>query len=246
MTQMTLTAVGLGPGDPELLTIKGMRTLQQANVVFAPFNVKTGESVAIGIAEPWLNRDQQQIVPLELEMVRYAGKLTDVWAATANQIVTAMQTYAQVHRVDSVNAVYLILGDPSLYGTFTYIAAQLTESDVAVSVIPGVMSFAAGAAVAQFPLAVMDERVAIVPASYEDKRETLRQTLAEFDVVILMKVGRVLPEVLDVLADLNLLVNSIYVEKVGMADERAIVGLTDIPRERGPYFSLVIVRKPNV
>lgn len=246
MTQLNLTAVGIGPGDPDLITVKGMRTIQEADIVFAPLNAKTGESTAISIAEMWLDRNRQQVIALKLEMVRYAGKLTEVWAATANQILNAMKTYADEHNADAVNAVYLILGDPSLYGTFTYIAAQIADSDVSVSIVPGVMSFAAGAATAQFPLAVMDERVAVLPASYEADSTKLRETLAAFDVVILMKVGRVLPQILDMLAELNLLPNSLYVEKVGMADERVIVGLADLPREPAPYFSLVIVRKSNV
>jgi precorrin-2/cobalt-factor-2 C20-methyltransferase len=245
MTQLKLTAVGLGPGDPDLITVKGMQAVQAADVVFAPLNEKTGESTAITIAKPWLNREQQLVVPLALEMVRYAGTLTDVWAATANQMHDAMQTHATGHDLEAVSAVYLILGDPSLYGTFTYIAAQMTviHPDVALTVIPGVTSFAAGAAAAGHPLAVMDERLAILPASYEVEGNKLQQTLTEFDVVILMKVGRVLPQVLDALESLNLLASSTYVEKVGMTGERIIHDLRQLPRESAPYFSLIIVRK---
>jgi precorrin-2/cobalt-factor-2 C20-methyltransferase len=136
MTTMTktsfLTAVGLGPGDPEWITVKAVRSIEQAQVVFAPRSRDGDASLALRIAEPWL-RPEQRIVELALPMTRDPDLLTPAWEAAADQIAAALQPGAQ--------GVYLLLGDPLLYGTFTYLWSELAQRHphVQVSVVPGVL-----------------------------------------------------------------------------------------------------------
>jgi len=237
---MQLTVVGLGPGDPELVTIKGQRAIAAADVVFAPRSRPDEESRALRIARPWLDEQRQQVVPLTLPMVRDAARAAETYRSVAEQIGTHLAQHG-----DDVRAAYLLLGDPLLYGTFTYIWAELDTRvpALAVDFIPGITSFAAAAArVGWLPLSMHDEQVAIVPASDQTDAEALRPLFARFATVIIMKVGRVLPQVIAALDELNLLERAIYAEHVGMPEERIVREVGSLREYQGPYLSLLIVR----
>ena len=164
MENTILTAVGLGPGDPELITLKGLRAIQQADFIFVPRSQDGEKSLALRIAQEWIDHDRQQIVELLLPMTRNADQLVPAWQGAAQQIAEQMQA---VTGTKTVKGVYLLLGDPLLYGTFTYIWAALAEShpEITIEIIPGVTSFAASAAQGQFVLVSTSECVAILPAS---------------------------------------------------------------------------------
>ena len=238
-----LTAVGVGPGDPELITVKGMNAIQAADLIFVPRSQNGEQSLALRIAEIWLDREQQQVVELLLPMTRDADRLLPAWQAAAGQIARAFAA----HPKPSAQGVYLLLGDPLLYGTFTYIWGQLAQQypHIAIEIVPGVTSFAAGAAQAQFILGETSDRVAILPASYETDETRLRRLLSDFDTVILMKVGRVLPQILAELEEMNLLETSLYAERVGMPEELIAKGpeLRSLQNQRRPYLSLLIVQQ---
>jgi precorrin-2/cobalt-factor-2 C20-methyltransferase len=236
---MRLTVVGLGPGDPELVTIKGWRAIEAADVVFAPRSRADEESRALRIARPWLDEPRQQVVPLTLPMVRDAERAAETYRAVAEEIGASL-----AGRGDDVRGVYLLLGDPLLYGTFTYIWGELDQHYPALTVewIPGITSFAAAAARVGLPLSMHDERVAIVPASDQTDAEALRPLFARFETVIVMKVGRVLPQVVAALDVLNLLERAIYAEHVGMPEERIVREVGSLREYQGPYLSLLIVR----
>ncbi|GAP63899.1 precorrin-2/cobalt-factor-2 C20-methyltransferase [Ardenticatena maritima] len=233
----TLTAVGVGPGDPELLTVKAVRVLDHADVVFVPRSRDGEESLALRIARPWLRADQR-IVELPLPMTRDMDALRAAWRTAADTIAATLG--------DGAGA-YILLGDPLLYGTFIYIAAALRERHphIALRVVPGVPSFSAAAARAFFPLATTNNRVAILPASYETDAAALRRLLADFDTVILLKVGPVLPRIVAALREAGLLAHTIYAERVGMPEERIIHDITALPDAPAPYLSLLIVRRPE-
>ena len=237
-----LTAVGVGPGDPEWITVKGMRALQAAHVVFAPRSNNGPESVALRIARPWLRPDQT-IVELPLPMTRDARTLAVAWRQTAERIAATLEEVAV--RQGSAQGVYVVLGDPLFYGTFTYIWQELAQRhpEIGVDVVPGVTSFAAAAARAGLPLATTSDRVAILPATYETDQDRLAQLLREFDTVVLMKVGRVWPRVRHILADLGLEHHTLYAEHVGMEGERLLRGDALLNEDASPYLSLLIVRR---
>jgi precorrin-2/cobalt-factor-2 C20-methyltransferase len=234
---MRLTAIGLGPGDPELVTVKGLRAIQAADAVFVPRSRDGETSLALRIAEPWIDRGRQRIVELPLPMTRNADELMPAWAAAAEVIVTTLGP--------AERGVYLLLGDPLLYGTFTYIWRALTSraAEISIEIIPGVTSFAAAAAATQTVLSTTDEHVAIIPASRATTIEKLRRLLAECDTLIVIKVGSVLPQVLAALDELGLLDTTIYAERVGMPEQRIVRDVRALQGQPQPYLSLLIVRR---
>jgi precorrin-2/cobalt-factor-2 C20-methyltransferase len=239
-----LTAVGVGPGDPELITVKGLRAIQAAHLIFVPRSQDGEQSLALRIARAWIDAERQQIIELSLPMTRNADRLLTAWQAAAGQIA---HSFAGMPAEQPSQGVYLLLGDPLLYGTFTYIWTELREQHphIEIEIVPGVTSFAAGAARAQFVLSTTSDRVAILPATYETDSSQLRQLLSDFDTIILMKVGRVLPQILAALAEMNLLESTLYAERVGMPEERIVRGseLHALRKQPRPYLSLLIVGK---
>jgi precorrin-2/cobalt-factor-2 C20-methyltransferase len=243
-TSYKLIAVGLGPGDPELVTIKGLRAIQAARLIFVPRSKSGEQSLALRIARPWLTA-AQQIIELPLPMTRDTDALVPAWQATADQIA---QTFAVFE--EEVSGVYLLLGDPLLYGTFIYIWHQLQNRHphLAIEIIPGITSFAAAAAAGQMTLSTTSDRVAILPASYETNTDQLRQLLATYETLILLKVGPVLPQILTALEEMNLLESALYAERVGMPEERIVQGLDirTLHNQRRPYLSLLIVKRSKI
>lgn len=241
-----LTAVGVGPGDPELITLKGLRAIQAADLIFVPRSLDGQQSLALRIALAWIDTERQQVIELSLPMTRNADRLLTAWQAAAGQIA---HSFAGMPAGQPGRGVYLLLGDPLLYGTFTYIWAELRQQHphIEIEIVPGVTSFAAGAARAQFVLSTTSDRVAILPATYETDSGQLRQLLSDFDTVILMKVGRILPQILAALGEMDLLDSTLYAERVGMPEERIVRGseLNELGKQPRPYLSLLIVRKGN-
>lgn len=244
MNRFKVIAVGVGPGDPELITVKGLQAIQRARLIFVPRSQDGEQSLALRIARQWIDPERQQIVELGLPMTRDADRLAPAWQAAADQIAASM---AAVEAGTPIEGVYLLLGDPLLYGTFTYIWAALAEAHpaIAIEIVPGVTSFAASAAKGRFVLSRTSDRVAILPASYETDSDALRRLLADFDTVILMKVGPVLPQILAALEEMDLLESALYAERVGMPEEQMAQGpeLKALKNQRRPYLSLLIVKR---
>ncbi len=255
--QRHITAVGVGPGDPDLMTLKGLRAIDSADIIFVPRKRDGEDSLSLQIARPWIDETRQQIVELTLPMVRHSEQTQEAYRVAAAQIHEHLQAHGQNTPRD-VHGVYLILGDPLLYGTFIYIWQELQQNypDIKVSVVPGVTSFAAAAAVAHIPMAAGREQVAIVPADY-DTIDQLCELFSQFDTVVLLKVGKVLPQLLTALDNLGVLESTTYIEHVGMEEERVLAlggyshetqltrdavvkWLSTTPR---PYLALLIVRR---
>ncbi|MCC6177732.1 MAG: precorrin-2 C(20)-methyltransferase [Chloroflexi bacterium] len=228
----SLTGVGVGPGDPELLTLKALRAIQAADVVFAPVRRAGESSLALEIAGQYLDRTRQQVVVLPFPET--AGD--EAWDPAARQIVETVGR--------DRSGVFLVEGDPLLFGSFAHVAACLARAApwLRVRVVPGVSSVVAAAAAAGVALADHGERIAILPATYH--LDDLERTLRAFECVVLLKVARVLPEVLRLLARLEVLDDTTYVRRCGRPEQAVIHDvrtlLADPPRD---YFSLLIVRR---
>lgn len=233
-----LTVVGLGPGDPELVTIKGVRAIEAADIIFVPRSADEADSVALAIARPWLNA-RQAVAPVTTPMTRDRAALQAAWQAIAAEIGGRL--------ANGGRGAYLILGDPLLYGTFTYVAEILAADYPAIELefVPGITSFAAGAAKTQTPLGMTSDRLAVIPASRETDLASLRRLLADFATLVLMKAGPVFPQIMAALDELGLVEQAVYVERIGLSDERIVTGaaLRALPRTRQPYLSLLIVRR---
>lgn len=245
-TTIRLTTVGLGPGDPELVTIKGMRAIEAADLIFAPRSRVDEDSRALRIARPWIDSTRQQVALVTLPMHRDPVHAAAAYRGVAEEIGARLTELAA--RQGTARGVYLLLGDPLLYGTFTSIQAELGARYPAVEVefLPGVTSFAAVAARAGLPLSVGDDRVAIVPALDKTNADDLRELCARFETVILMKVGRALPRLITALEELDLIGGALYAEYIGMPEERVVPDVSTLRDYEAPYLSLLIVRRGKV
>jgi len=228
----TLYGIGVGPGDPELITLKALKRLQSAAVIAFPAGLQGRPGVAEQIIEPWLC-DRQTRIPLSFPYVLDAQTLETAWQQAAATIWPYLQT---------TDVVFACEGDVSFYGTFTYLAQYLRQQhpEVSIKAIAGVSSPMAAAAALGIPLTCQAERLAVLPALYSLK--DLEETLGWAEVVVLMKVSRVYSQVWQILAQHQLLDQSYVVENATRANQKRYIGLKDHPDLALPYFSLLIVQ----
>ncbi|CAN5705062.1 precorrin-2 C(20)-methyltransferase [soil metagenome] len=235
--QVRLAVVGVGPGDPELITLKGLRRIQAAQTIFVPRSRDSQQSIAHQIANEYLDLARQRIVELPLVMATDPAYMLEAWEAAATLMAQTLPATGE--------AVYLVLGDPSLYGTFTYLATalQTQRPDLLIEIIPGVNSYSAAAAAAGLPLAIGNERVAILPAVYEEDVAAVVALLDQFDTLILLKAGSALPRLKAALLATHRTDQILVAERVGFANQRLWHGLEALPDTALTYFSLAIVKK---
>lgn len=239
----TLYVVGVGPGDPELMTLKAVRILERCKVWLAPVAKKDGESTALGIAEGVVDRKDKEIITHHFPMKKIRmGQIPDpevkkAWDAAAVQIVGHLQAGRDV--------AFPTLGDPAIYSTGFYVCETLfaLAPDLPVEIIPGVSAIGASAAAAGQPLCLGDDRLVVIPATFENGR--LRETLEQFDSVVLMKVHRVMDRLVPLLGEMNLLDKAVLVERTSQNGQRIRRDLTTAlqPENEPHYFSTIIVRK---
>ena len=237
MTQPTvqgkLYGVGLGPGDPELLTIKAVRVIRDADVLVVPVARHDGESYALDLAAPYL-RPEQRVERLLFPMVR------DVAARVAHRQAAARAVLE--HLAAGRDVAFLTEGDPTIHSTFLYVLAEMPEG-VAVEIMPGVSAITAAAAQAGIPLVNGEQRLAVLPAAFEEDEASLRTILRTFDTVVLLKAYRMLPRLLPLLDELGLTERAVWVERAThragrvVRDVRALREASDLH-----YLSLLIVR----
>ncbi len=230
-----LYIIGVGPGDPELMTIKAGRLLSQLPVVFVPQRDESSPSYARGIIDGLDRKPEQEIIGLLFPMVRDIKKLTACWEL-------AVKTMWQ-HLKQGQDCAFVNEGDPFLYGTAIHILETLrtTRPEVEITVVPGVSSINASAAQAMVPLAINDERIAILSGHCEDS--VIVETLKNFDTVIFLKVNSVFGRLLDTLERLKLTEKCVYISKGTTEEEKIIRDIRQLKGQKLDYLSLLIVRK---
>lgn len=229
-----LYGIGVGPGDPDLMTLKGARTLERCRHVFVPKARSENGSIALAIAERYL-RPGCRVCELVFPMSADRGELSRHWTEAARSVADVI--------VGGEDACFLTLGDPLLYSTYIYLVRSLREQvpDLDVITIPGITAFSAAAALAEFPIGEGRERVVIVPAS--DDFDAIGEALAAGGTVILMKVGRRLAAVLDLIEQAGFLDRAVYVERAGLEGQRVEVNLRKLRQQKqeADYLSILLV-----
>ncbi|KIH76337.1 precorrin-2 C20-methyltransferase /cobalt-factor II C20-methyltransferase [Geoalkalibacter ferrihydriticus] len=235
MSLQVLAIVGVGPGDPELVTLKAARLIQEADVVIAPLGDRSDASIAEGIIAGLVDAPRQQVIRQVYPMSKNPADMQEFWRDAARQAAHLVRSGKKV--------VFITLGDPLLYSTALYLARQLRDEapEIGVEFVSGVSSINAAAARAGLPLALADERLAVLPATFEGDK--LRRALEDFDTVVLMKVHRVFERVRALLTEMGLLESAVYLRRIGLADERIFTDLRQVTEEDLNYLSLIIVRK---
>ena len=222
----TLHGVGLGPGAPDLLTLRAARLIEGAAVVAYPA-LAGGDSLARSIAA--------DLIPATAHEIRIDVPMTRA-RAPAQAAYDDGAAHIADHLAAGRDVVALCEGDPLFYGSFMYLMARLRDR-FRVVVTPGVTSFTACAAAAALPLAARDETMTILPGTLPD--DALRARLRDADTVAIMKVGRHLPRLRALLAAEGL--DATYVERATTGAER-VLPLAEAPDD-APYFSMILAAK---
>ena len=224
-----LWGLGVGPGDPELVTLKALRLLRAAPVVAYPAP-QGGASFARSIVARWLSPAQREIViAVPMESARFPAQAA--YDEAASRIAVELEAGRDV--------AVLCQGDPFFYGSFMYLFDRLAER-FPVAVVPGVSSLAACAAASRWPLASRMDTLAVLPASLSE--QILLCRLAETDAVAIIKLGRHFAKVRAVLERLGLAQGARYVEHASLADER-VLPLDQVDPATVPYFSMILLHR---
>ena len=221
--------LGVGPGDPELITLRALRLLRAAAVVAYPAPAD-GASFARGIVARWLSPSQREIairVPMAAE--RFPAEA--IYDGAADAIATALD------RGDDVAV--LCQGDPFFYGSFMYLFARLAAR-YAVTVVPGVSSLTACAAAAAWPLVAREAALLVLPAPLPDDELLRRMSAAE--TVAFIKVGRHFARLRALLERLGLAGEARYVEHASLTSER-VLPLDAVDPAAVPYFSMILLHR---
>jgi precorrin-2/cobalt-factor-2 C20-methyltransferase len=226
--------IGVGPGDPELLTVKAASILASCSHLFVPKATADGDSVALDIARRYVRHDAQQhelVFPMTSDPV----KLAERWKESAQSVAAVLETGA--------DACFLTLGDPLVYSTYIYLLRALNQRlpGLEAITVPGITSFCAGAALTNFPLGEGKTPVTIVPTA--DDLAPVRRALDAGGTVVLMKIGKRLPDIVALLRDANLLEHAVLIARAGLDGQRIVLDLRNLPPDEPEigYLSVILV-----
>ncbi len=223
-----LYGIGLGPGDPELLTLKAARLIGAAKVVAYPA-LEGAASFARSIAAGLIPDGVREIV-IEVPMTTAREPAQAAYDGAAARIAAELE--------EGHDVACLCEGDPFFYGSFMYLFARLSDR-FEIEVVPGVTSITACAARAGMPLAARNERLTVLPGPLPEPE--LRARIEGAESVAILKVGRHLPKIRAVIDGLGLTARAAYVERATLPDE-VVCPLAEAP-EAAPYFSMILLTK---
>jgi precorrin-2/cobalt-factor-2 C20-methyltransferase len=230
----TLYGLGVGPGDPELITVKAFRRLKESPVIAYPKKQRGSKSYAHKIIDVYFQPDEKEMLGLVFPMTKDPEILDRKWSETVELVWEKVQ--------EGKDVAFVTEGDPLLYSTFIHMMRLMQERhpEVPIEVVPGISSFNGAASRLGIALADGDDHIAIVPA--RDDYETMKKVIQENDCVIFIKVAKVIDVMLHVLRDLDLLHKASVVTKV-TSDEEIIWNAAELDGAELEYLTLMVVRK---
>jgi precorrin-2/cobalt-factor-2 C20-methyltransferase len=236
MNYGTLYGVGVGPGAPDLLTLRAIKVLRQVDVVVLPRSSPHGQSTAWGIVKSFVRKPPHQehvflTFPMSREPARHVAAWENAFARLGERIERGL------------SIAFATEGDPSLFSTFIYLQREAPRRwpGIRVEVIPGVSSIAAVPAVTGIPLADGLERIAIIPAGYGV--DDLVEVLNRFDTTVLMKIGSEMGNIFAALEATGLMEKAVYVSKATTPQQRIVGDLREMTPERGDCFAMIVVSR---
>ena len=229
----TFYGIGVGPGDPELLTMKAVNTIRKVDVLIAPKTEKKDGSVAYNIAKPYL-RDDVEIVYQVFPMVKgFAENSTDAWESNKQEILELLRS--------GKNVAFLTIGDPMFYSTYIYVFRLLENEGVDIQTIPGIPAFAAIGSQLGYPIVEGDDVLSIIPATASP--EKVEKAMQAADNVVLMKVYKNFEEVADMLDKNEMAEQAVLVSRAGLDDEKIIYDVVAHKKDKLNYLSTILTRK---
>jgi precorrin-2/cobalt-factor-2 C20-methyltransferase len=231
----TLYGIGVGPGDPELITVKAFRMLKECPVIAYPRKRMGAKSYALEIVELYVNTSEKEMLGLVFPMTKDQAALDREWNKTAELIWQHLQAGRDI--------AFVTEGDPNLYSTFIHMARlmQKLHPEVPIITVPGISSVLGAAARLNVPLADGDDQVAIVPATGD--RIEMKRVMEEHEAVVFIKVAKVLDMMIDILEELHLVDKASVVTKVTSPQELIWRNVRELKGQELEYLTLMVVRK---
>ncbi|MGG6460798.1 MAG: precorrin-2 C(20)-methyltransferase [Candidatus Eiseniibacteriota bacterium] len=237
---MKLSCVGCGPGDPDLLTLKAVDRIKEAQIIFAPTSKIGKPSIALSIVQKYLKEDVTT-VDLVFPMTKDKDLLKTQWKDNAGQLARSV--------LDGKRTVYLTVGDPSLYSTWIYMHREMVKNykNIEIEIIPGIPSMFAFAAGARISLAEGEETVGIVPACYDMDR--IKRTASSCDNLIFLKDGRYFDRVIQMLSEAGFDDESRIIIAQDVSSNSEIMkasklgDLKNFKTQSSKYFSIMVAKK---
>lgn len=232
MAKATLYGIGVGPGDPELLTLKAHRLINSIDVLAYIVNAD-GYSLALDIARESLPAaGAQRMLPIHIEMHPGRQQANSAYDEAAKAIASELAAGKSV--------AFLCEGDPLFYGSFSYLLERLSPHQHCVAV-PGISSMHAASAATLQPLALLQENLAVISARSSD--EALLDALQRFDNLVILKGGRRRQQIRELIVRSGRGADAQYLEHLTRAEENRVQDIQDLPETPGPYFSLFLVSR---
>ena len=229
--------VGVGPGDPALLTLAAIEAIEAATVVAYPVAREGGKGMAVSIASRWIRAEQRQL-PLIFPMVMAAEPRQQAWREASDQLAAAVAAGELV--------VFLCQGDASLFATSSYLllALKTHHPECPVRIVPGVTAVAAAAAAGAWPLAMQQEQLLVLPTPDQASQLEilLDEAAASARVLALLKLAHRWTWVRPILEQRQLLPAALFAQRLGWPDQQ-VMQATQVPAQAKPYFSLLLVRQ---
>jgi precorrin-2/cobalt-factor-2 C20-methyltransferase len=232
----TIFAVGVGPGDPELLTRKAERILRRTDVILAPVSNPAEASVALSTIREFLDESRQEIIVHQFPMTSDRARLVPAWEEAAATMAERALAGKEV--------AFITIGDPLFYSTFIYLLAILREKwpQITIEIVPGISSINASAAQAGIALVEADEKMAVIPATAG--LEQIAEALTKYETVVLLKVKPLFVELVELLRRMGRDQSTVFIERVGSERQKVLYNFAEIASHSPDYLSLMIVKRP--
>ena len=231
----TFYGIGVGPGDPELITLKAKKMLEKVGCVFTPVAGKGKKSIAYSIAQMFISPDAT-VEKLVFPMTNDRTVCEEAWQENVEKIFTVLEKGS--------DAAFITIGDPMTYSTYSYLLKKMQSMHPQIKsiTIPGITSYAAVAASANLPLAEGNEILTLIPGN--TPREKIKQLLSSSNTSILLKHHKNTKDIYNILQEMNLEDKAIYVSRCGFEDQIVTSAPPQDLLEKTDYLSLLIVKKP--
>ncbi|NND85967.1 MAG: precorrin-2 C(20)-methyltransferase [Nitrosopumilus sp.] len=236
-----LIGIGVGPGDPDLLTVKAVKAIQNADIIMCPASNQDRPSIALSVVSSLIDKSKnQEIVKLIFPMTKDKHVLEETWKRNAKIMSEKV--------LSGKNVVYLTVGDPYLYSTWIYMYKDLKENypDIKITVIPGIVSMFTFASKVGVSIAEGAEKVAIIPSCYD--LSSVKEIAKHSETMVFLKDGRYFDKVIEVLKESGFPDNSIFAIGQDLGTENEIIkkmtlGEVNDNNLTTKYFSILVVKR---
>lgn len=235
-----LIAVGCGPGDPDLLTVKAVKAIKEANVIACPTSKEDRPSIALSIVSSLINKNTQKIIPLIFPMTKNKDILSNTWKKNSEILSNIVLSNKKV--------IYLTVGDPYLYSTWIYLHKEIRAKypNIKITVIPGIVSIFTFASKIGISLAEGSEKLSVIPSCYDLTQ--VKEIAKNSDTLVFLKDGRYFDQVIQLLKDADFSDNSLFAIGQDLGTEYEIVkkmklGQVNDSTIATKYFSILVVKR---